>query len=90
MSNQLTKFIEHQREEIKSLPLQQQAGADIVLKRLERLNIPSSAPDGQFVSLKKAAELMGVHPITMRHWVKVGRVESKQPGGTGGKIFVLV
>jgi excisionase family DNA binding protein len=42
-------------------------------------------PTGEWLSLKEAAAMLGVHPATLRAWADAGRIPSQRTaGGTGG------
>ena len=47
--------------------------------------VPASA---EGVSIREAAARLGVHPTTIRRWIRQGRVQYVQPGGKGGRLLV--
>ena len=89
----IKKFIRgFRKNKLNDLPLQQQAGADIVLEELEEFNKenPTKKQNGQWMKVEKAADIHGVCPATIHLWVKEDKIRSRQPGGRYGTVSVWV
>jgi excisionase family DNA binding protein len=44
------------------------------------------ARDKKLITVKAAANVLGVHPITLRRWISSGRVPALQLGGPGNAV----
>ena len=50
---------------------------------------PRAAPDSYMHTLKTAAHLVGVHPRTLRRWIKSGRCEASKVSGKHGEAWAF-
>jgi excisionase family DNA binding protein len=51
-------------------------------------SISDSVNDGELVSLRRASELLGVHPATLRSWADQGKIKSSRTAG-GHRRFAM-
>jgi hypothetical protein len=89
----IKKFIRSFRKnKLKDLPLQQQAGADIVLEELDEFakENPTKKQNGKWMTVEKAADIYDVCTATIHLWVKEDKIHSRQPAGRYGKVSVWV
>jgi len=59
---------------------------------IESSRVPamSTNTDRRYLSVAEVARCLGIHPQTVRRWIKSGVVSSMQPGGSRSRILIPV
>src|SRR5262245_5789767 len=62
--------------------------ADHVSDRCYSLQDSDDPADREAVSVQEAARRLGVHPNTIRNWIRSGNLEAHQPAGRRGRVLI--